>query len=48
MDDFFCRWPEVAWVGLNEAEAKAKGIEYRVGTMPFSANSRAKTIGKRL
>ncbi|KAJ3005671.1 UNVERIFIED_CONTAM: dihydrolipoamide dehydrogenase precursor [Siphonaria sp. JEL0065] len=36
--------PEVAWVGLNEAEAKAKGLEYNVGTFPFSANSRAKTM----
>ncbi|KAI8618848.1 hypothetical protein BC830DRAFT_1078947 [Chytriomyces sp. MP71] len=36
--------PEVAWVGLNEAEVKAKGIEYNVGTFPFLANSRAKTI----
>ncbi|KAJ3069840.1 dihydrolipoamide dehydrogenase precursor [Quaeritorhiza haematococci] len=37
-------WPEVAWVGYTEPEVKAKGIEYRVGTMPFAANSRAKTI----
>ncbi|KAI9335603.1 hypothetical protein DFJ73DRAFT_780301 [Zopfochytrium polystomum] len=37
-------WPEVAWVGLSEAEAIAKGAEYRVGTFPFMANSRAKTI----
>ncbi|KAJ3084896.1 dihydrolipoamide dehydrogenase precursor [Rhizoclosmatium hyalinum] len=36
--------PEVAWVGLNEAEAKAKGLQYNVGTFPFSANSRAKTM----
>ena len=36
--------PEVAWVGLNEQEIKEKGIEYKVGTMPFAANSRAKTI----
>ncbi|PGH01443.1 dihydrolipoyl dehydrogenase [Blastomyces parvus] len=35
--------PEVAWVGQNEAEIKAAGIKYRVGTFPFSANSRAKT-----
>lgn len=35
--------PEVAWVGQNEAELKAAGIKYRVGTFPFSANSRAKT-----
>lgn len=37
-------WPEVAWVGYNEAEAKAKGHEVRIGTFPFAANSRAKTI----
>ncbi|KAJ3080565.1 dihydrolipoamide dehydrogenase precursor, partial [Physocladia obscura] len=36
--------PEVAWVGLNEAEVKAKGIEYNIGVFPFLANSRAKTI----
>ncbi|KAJ3130563.1 dihydrolipoamide dehydrogenase precursor [Physocladia obscura] len=36
--------PEVAWVGLNEAEVKAKGIEYNVGLFPFVGNSRAKTI----
>ncbi|KAJ6114730.1 hypothetical protein N7486_000508 [Penicillium sp. IBT 16267x] len=35
--------PEVAWVGQNEAEVKASGVKYNVGTFPFSANSRAKT-----
>lgn len=35
--------PEVAWVGQNEAELKAAGVEYKIGTFPFSANSRAKT-----
>merc|ERR1712048_440434 len=35
--------PEVAWVGQNEAEIKASGVKYRVGSFPFSANSRAKT-----
>lgn len=35
--------PEVAWVGQNEAEVKEAGVKYRVGTFPFSANSRAKT-----
>ncbi|KAL2386079.1 hypothetical protein RJZ90_000904 [Blastomyces dermatitidis] len=35
--------PEVSWVGQNEADVKAAGIKYRVGTFPFSANSRAKT-----
>lgn len=35
--------PEVAWVGQSEQEVKAAGVKYRVGTFPFSANSRAKT-----
>jgi dihydrolipoamide dehydrogenase len=35
--------PEVAWVGQSEADVKNAGIKYRVGTFPFSANSRAKT-----
>ncbi|KAL2677540.1 hypothetical protein IWX47DRAFT_889795 [Phyllosticta citricarpa] len=35
--------PEVAWVGQNEAELKQAGINYKVGSFPFSANSRAKT-----
>lgn len=35
--------PEVAWVGQNEAELKAAGIKYNVGSFPFTANSRAKT-----
>lgn len=35
--------PEVAWVGQNEQELKAAGVKYKVGTFPFSANSRAKT-----
>lgn len=35
--------PEVAWVGQNEQELKEQGIKYKVGTFPFSANSRAKT-----
>ncbi len=35
--------PEVATVGLTEAEAKAKGLTVKVGKFPFLANSRAKT-----
>ncbi|KAI9643419.1 dihydrolipoamide dehydrogenase precursor [Ciborinia camelliae] len=35
--------PEVAWVGQNEQELKAAGTKYKIGTFPFSANSRAKT-----
>jgi dihydrolipoamide dehydrogenase len=35
--------PEVATVGLTEAEARAKGLTLKVGKFPFLANSRAKT-----
>ncbi|WVQ76762.1 hypothetical protein IAR50_006436 [Cryptococcus sp. DSM 104548] len=35
--------PEVAWVGKNEEELKAAGVQYKIGKFPFSANSRAKT-----
>ncbi|KAF7549795.1 hypothetical protein G7046_g8228 [Stylonectria norvegica] len=35
--------PEVAWVGQSEQDLKSQNIAYRVGTFPFSANSRAKT-----
>jgi len=34
--------PEVAWVGKNEEDLKAEGVDYTVGKFPFSANSRAK------
>ncbi|KAJ2174237.1 dihydrolipoamide dehydrogenase precursor, partial [Coemansia sp. RSA 532] len=36
--------PEVAWVGKNEQQLKEEGIKYKVGSFPFAANSRAKTI----
>jgi dihydrolipoamide dehydrogenase len=36
-------YPEVAWVGQNEQELKKEGVNYKTGTFPFSANSRAKT-----
>jgi dihydrolipoamide dehydrogenase len=34
--------PEVAWVGLTEAQVRASGRPYKIGRFPFSANSRAK------
>jgi len=37
-------WPELASVGSTEEEVKAKGIDYKVGTFPFMANGRAKTM----
>lgn len=33
--------PEVAWVGRNESELKAAGVDYKVGAFPFSASGRA-------
>ena len=38
--------PEVATVGLNEAEAKARGIDVKVGRMPFRANGKAVAINQ--
>jgi dihydrolipoamide dehydrogenase len=38
--------PELAWVGLTEKEATAKGIEYSVGTFPWAASGRAIGIGR--
>ena len=35
--------PEIAWVGKNEEELKASGVEYVKGKFPFMANSRART-----
>jgi dihydrolipoamide dehydrogenase len=34
--------PEVASVGLSEAEAKSFGLSIQIGTFPFKANSRAR------
>ncbi|KAI8322722.1 dihydrolipoyl dehydrogenase [Martensiomyces pterosporus] len=36
--------PEVAWVGKNEQQLKEEGVKYKIGSFPFTANSRAKTI----
>ena len=33
--------PEVAWVGLTEAQAKEQGIDYGVGKFPWAASGRA-------
>lgn len=35
--------PEVAWVGKSEEQLKEEGVEYKKGTFPMSANSRART-----
>ncbi len=33
--------PEVAWCGLTETEAKAKGIKYEKGVIPWAASGKA-------
>ena len=38
--------PEVASVGLTEAQCKEKKLDYKVGKFPFSASGRARTSGE--
>ncbi|HEY3859774.1 MAG TPA: NAD(P)/FAD-dependent oxidoreductase, partial [Gammaproteobacteria bacterium] len=38
--------PEVAWVGLTEGEAKAKGIAFGKGVFPWIASGRARSIDR--
>jgi len=44
----FCMFtdPELARVGLNESEAKRRGIAYRLAQMPMAAVLRAVTLGE--
>lgn len=37
--------PEVAWIGITEKEAKAKGIEFDKGKFPWGASGRALSAG---
>ena len=36
--------PEIAYVGINEQEAKEKGIDYITGKFPFGANGKAVSL----
>jgi dihydrolipoamide dehydrogenase len=38
--------PEIAWVGLTEDEAKAKGIQVEKGLLPWAASGRAIANGR--
>ncbi len=38
--------PEIAYVGMSEAQARAAGGEVRVGSFPFSALGRAMVLGE--
>ncbi|MCC3144490.1 dihydrolipoyl dehydrogenase [Halanaerobium sp. Z-7514] len=39
--------PEIGTVGLTEAEAEEKGIDYKVGTFPFAASGKVMAMGER-
>jgi dihydrolipoamide dehydrogenase len=39
--------PEVASVGMTEAQVKAQGIEYKVGKFPYTASGKATAAGER-
>jgi dihydrolipoamide dehydrogenase len=38
--------PEIAWVGLNETEAKQKGIVYEKGSFPWAASGRSLALNR--
>ena len=38
--------PEIAWMGLTEAEAKAKGIPFEKANFPWAASGRALAMGR--
>ncbi len=38
--------PEIAWVGVTETEAKARGIDYGKGTFPWAASGRSLAINR--
>jgi len=38
--------PEIAWTGMTEAEAKAKGINYGKGVFPWMASGRSLAVGR--
>ncbi len=38
--------PEIAWAGVTEIEAKAKGIEYEKASFPWAASGRAISIAR--
>jgi len=38
--------PEVAWVGLTETEAKARGVPFKKAAFPWSASGRSLALGR--
>lgn len=38
--------PEVAWVGLNDKQAREQGIDVGIGEFPWAANGRSLSLGR--
>lgn len=38
--------PEIAWAGITEGEARAQGLNFKVGRFPLRALGRARTLGR--
>lgn len=38
--------PEIAWVGLTEAQAQAQNIKYEKGSFPWAASGRSLSLGR--
>jgi dihydrolipoamide dehydrogenase len=38
--------PEIAWVGLTETDAKAKGVAYEKASFPWAASGRSLSLGR--
>ncbi|MDR3492733.1 MAG: dihydrolipoyl dehydrogenase [Gammaproteobacteria bacterium] len=38
--------PEIAWIGVTENDAKAKGIKYGKGVFPWAASGRSLSMGR--
>ncbi len=38
--------PEIAWVGINETDAKARGIEFGKGVFPWAASGRSLALNR--
>ncbi len=39
--------PEIAWVGINEEQAKEQGLDYKTGFFPFAANGRSLAMNEK-
>jgi len=38
--------PEIAWVGVTEEDAKARGVRYEKGAFPWAASGRSLSLGR--